>query len=71
MSKTKELRGMPKEELEKRLDELRKDLLKDNSQIATGTAPKNPGNLKKNKKSIARILTIINEKNKEVKKKDE
>lgn len=75
MSKVKELKAMSEEDLKKRLEELRKNLLKDNSQIATGAAPKSPGDLKKNKKMIARILTIIKEKKttqtKEVSKKDE
>ncbi|MBU0616043.1 MAG: 50S ribosomal protein L29 [Nanoarchaeota archaeon] len=69
MTKTKEIRVMSAEDLNKRLDELKKELLKDNSQIATGTSPKSPGNLKKNKKDIARILTILKEK--EVTNKDE
>lgn len=63
--KTKELRVMGKEELDRRLKELRKELIKHNAQIATGTIPKSPGLVKNTKKNIARILTILKEKNKE------
>jgi len=69
--KVKEIRAMNKEDLTSKLGELRKELSKDNAQVATGTTPKNPGQLKKTKKTIARILTIINQKEKEEKKKDE
>lgn len=60
--KIKEIRGLGKEELISRLEELRKELIKHNAQIATGTVPKSPGQVKQNKKTIAKILTILNEK---------
>ena len=50
---------MPKDELEKKLDELYKDVMKENAQIATGTVPKNPGKIKVMKKTIARIKMIL------------
>ncbi len=63
MSKqSKELRGFGKEELSSRLAELKKELVKLNSQIAVGTAIKNPGQVNNVKKNIARILTIQNQK---------
>lgn len=49
-------------DLESKLVDLRKDLMKENAQIALGTNPKSPGKLKNTKKTIARILTIINQK---------
>jgi len=49
--------------LQKRLSELRKELIKVNAQIATGTVPENPGNVRNIKKNIARILTRMNMKN--------
>lgn len=68
--KTKELRQISKEELEKKLEELRKELIKYNAQISTSTPPENPGNVKKVKKMIARIITILKSKsNMEVKTK--
>ena len=57
--KVKELRTLPQEELNKKLDELYKDIMKENAQIATGTVPKNPGKIKVMKKTIARIKTML------------
>lgn len=64
--KTKEIRSMSKEDLEVKLEELRKELIKVNAQISTGTTPKSPGQVKQIKKNIAKILTILKEKSKEV-----
>jgi len=61
--KVKEIRQMSKEQLIERIAELRKDLLKLNAQIAIGTIPESPGKVKQIKKTIARMLTILNEKN--------
>lgn len=60
--KVKELRELGKEELKARLLELRKELIKYNAQIATGTIPKSPGQVKQTKKAIARILTLLKSK---------
>ena len=65
--KIKEIKGMSEEELNNKLEELKKELMKINAQIATGTTPKSPGNVKQIKKAIAKISTI---KKQEVKKKD-
>lgn len=62
--KIKEIKGMGKEDLKNKLEELRRELIKQNTQIATGTTPKSPGQVKETKKTIARILTIINQKQK-------
>ena len=64
--KIKEIRGMSKEDLNAKLEELRKELVKVNAQIATGTTPKNPGHVKQVKKNIAKIITILKEKELEV-----
>ena len=68
--KSKELKSMPVEELQKRLEEIRKDLIKQNAQIATGTTPKSPGQVKQMKKTIARILTVMKIKTDENKNKE-
>lgn len=60
--KSKELRKKSKKELEEQLIELRKELIKLNTQVATGTTLKNPGKLKNTKKTIARLLTELKEK---------
>lgn len=67
--KIKEIRSMGKEDLNAKLEELKKELMKINAQIATGTTPKSPGQVKQIKKNIARILTILQEKSKEADKK--
>ena len=58
--RNKDLSNMPKDELKSKLDELRKELVKENAQIAIGTAPKSPGKVKQMKKTIAKILQSLN-----------
>jgi len=58
MKNFKELKGLNKEDLEKKYEEAKLELIKLNSQVATGTTLKNPGQIKQLKKSIARIKTI-------------
>jgi ribosomal protein L29 len=60
--KTKDLRGLGKEELKAKMVELRKELIKHNAQVATGTIPKSPGQVKQTKKTIARILMLLKSK---------
>lgn len=57
--KFKELKGMSKEELTSKQNELLVELMKENAQVASGTIPKSPGVLKKHKKTIARIKTAL------------
>lgn len=60
--KAKELRVMNEFDTENKLAELKKELMKINSQIAIGTVPKSPGKVKEFKRTIAKILTIKREK---------
>ena len=60
--KVKELRLMNEFDLGNKLIELKKELMKLNSQIAIGTVPKSPGKVKEIKRTIAKILSINNEK---------
>ncbi len=57
--KSKELKSKSKEELELQLLELKKELIKLNTQVATGTTLKSPGQVKNIKKNIARLLTQL------------
>jgi ribosomal protein L29 len=57
--KFKELKAMSKEEIQGKLKELKMELIKGNAQVATGTVPKNPGQLRQTKKAIAKILQIM------------
>ena len=68
--KIKEITAMNEEDLKNRLVEIRKDLIKQNAQIATGTTPKSPGQVKQMKKTIARILTVMKSKTDENKNKE-
>lgn len=61
--KVKELRVMNELDLENKLVELKKELMKINSQIAVGTVPKSPGKVKMIKRTIAKILTVKHKKN--------
>ncbi|HJX05454.1 MAG TPA: 50S ribosomal protein L29 [Candidatus Nanoarchaeia archaeon] len=56
--KFKELAQLGKDEQEQKLKELQLELIKLNSQVATGTPPKNAGQLKRLKKDIARIMLL-------------
>jgi len=60
--KVKELRTLGEPELKQKMTELYKELMKDNAQVATGTIPKNPGKLRLAKKTIARIKTLLAQK---------
>lgn len=60
--KAKELRSLTVKDLEDKKEETRKELIKMNSQIASGTAPKKPGQAKVYKKTIAKINLILQEK---------
>lgn len=59
--RAKEIRKMKDEELEKKLADLRKELMRIKTQIAQGTAPENPGRAREIRRTIARILTIKRE----------
>tara|TARA_Y100000310_G_scaffold291063_1_gene318715 strand:- start:5054 stop:5242 length:189 start_codon:yes stop_codon:yes gene_type:complete len=57
--KIKELRQTSPTELKDKLVELQKELIKHNAQVASGTTPKSPGQMKQIKKTIARIHTVL------------
>jgi large subunit ribosomal protein L29 len=56
-----EIRDMSNEEREERLQELRTELTKIKTMVKAGGSIENPGRSKLLKKTIARILTIMNE----------
>lgn len=62
--KKRELKNMSMDQLRGKLEELKKELMKLNAQIAVGINPKNPSQAKSLKKTIARIHTFAQEKNK-------
>jgi large subunit ribosomal protein L29 len=66
--KFKDIKIMKVEELKSKLEELKKELIKNNAQVATGTNPKSPGQVKQIKKSIAKILMVLDNKKEASKK---
>lgn len=60
--KKSELKNISKESIEGKMKELKKELMKYNSQRAVGTAIENPGKIKEIRRSIAKLLTIQNNK---------
>jgi len=67
--KSKQIREMKIEELNKKLSELRLELLKEMGNVKMGRPVKNPGKIRELKRTVARILTIKKEKMREGKKK--
>lgn len=65
--KIKDLKALPEAELKTKKIELQNELIKEKAQVATGTVPKNPSKIKLARRTIARINTILA--NKEVSKK--
>lgn len=65
--KLSEFRATDVSELSRRIIELKSELAKERALNASGTKAKNPGKISQAKKSIARIFTIIREKEKQPK----
>lgn len=63
--RAKEIRAMEIEEIQKKLDELKAEHSKIVSKSAAAGIYDNPGKVKELKTTIARVLTIMNEKTKE------
>lgn len=66
--KLSEIRSMEISALHEKVAELKTELAKEKALVASGTRPEKPGKIKSIRKTIARILTIIKEKEKTVKK---
>jgi large subunit ribosomal protein L29 len=62
--RTKEIRAMDAQGREKKLSELRDELMHERGVAAMGGAPPNPGKIRALRKNIARILTISTEEEK-------
>ena len=57
--KTKDIHALSVEDIEKRMSEARRELMKLNAQIASGTTPSSPGQVKQLKKTIAKLATEL------------
>lgn len=65
MKKTAEIRELTAAEIKEKAAGLRRDLAKEKAVIASGTRPENPGKIRSIRRDIARMLTILKEKEKE------
>lgn len=63
--KNKDIKKLKKEDVKKRLAELRTELMILQGQSKTGTPPKNPGQIKSIKRTMAKIYTLSNQKTEE------
>jgi large subunit ribosomal protein L29 len=68
--KKKQLKEMSEKDLEEKLKELKLELSKDLASSEVGGTVKNPGRIRETRKTIAKILTIKNERKRDVKKKN-
>ena len=58
----KQLAEMAKEELEKKLAELEEDILRERGLIATSGKPANAGRYREERRTVARIKTLLSKK---------
>ncbi|MFB6145057.1 MAG: 50S ribosomal protein L29 [Candidatus Nanohaloarchaea archaeon] len=61
--KAQEIREMDEAELKEKLSDMKKEIVEERGQIETGGFADNPGRIKEMKKTIARIKTVLNERN--------
>ena len=60
--KIRQIREMALAELEEKLLELRTDLAKEKALVASHTKQENPGKIRALRRTVAKILTLLNEK---------
>ncbi len=60
--KVKQIREMKLEDIEKKISELKLELMKEIANVKMGRPVKNPGKIRELKRTIARLLTIKKEK---------
>ncbi len=61
--KTSDIRDMDESELREKMRDMKKEIVQERGQIETGGFADNPGRIKEMKKTIARIKTVLNERN--------
>lgn len=60
--KADEIREMSEDEARERLNDLKKEIVEEKGQIETGGFAEDPGRIKEMRRTIARIKTVLNEK---------
>jgi large subunit ribosomal protein L29 len=63
--RSEEIRDMALAEMEEKRKELLAEYSREQALLATGTAPENPGRIKALRRTIARLNTIIHEREEE------
>jgi large subunit ribosomal protein L29 len=63
--RAEDIRDMTLEEMNEKKGELKAEYSKEQALLATGTAPENPGRIKALRRTIARLNTIIYEREEE------
>jgi len=61
IKRMKEIREMPAEERKKRISELQAELVRHRTMVKAGGAIEDPSSIRELRRTIARILTVINE----------
>jgi large subunit ribosomal protein L29 len=65
--KKNEFRRLTEAQLKEKMNELKKELMRLNTQKSSGGSLENPGKIKSVKKTIARIITMLSEKQRGIK----
>jgi large subunit ribosomal protein L29 len=60
-----DIKDMSYEDIVSKKNELRFELAREKALLATGSAPENPGRIRELKRTIARINTVLNQKQKD------
>ncbi|HNZ87511.1 MAG TPA: 50S ribosomal protein L29 [Methanofastidiosum sp.] len=60
-----DIRDLSIDEIENNIEDLKSELSKERSLLATGSAPENPGRIRELRRTIARLKTIKAEKEKQ------
>jgi len=60
--KAKDIHSLSPEDIKKKIEEIKRELMKQNAQIASGTVPTSPGQVREMKKTVARLVTELNQK---------
>ena len=63
--RAQDLRKMSESEIDKKLEDVQAEMIRQRGKITTGGAPENPGRMKLLRRTIARIITIKKERAKE------
>jgi len=61
IARAKDLRAMPEADIRKKLADVKVELTRQRAKMSAGGAPENPGRLSLLRRTVARIVTIMQE----------